>query len=417
MDADTLPPSPPTSRPVPPPKRRAPKGSPRPSRRPEGRWVVSVELPRLGAQRRRHPIYGHSPAEVRAKLTQARATLASGRPLPDRRTHLSAVLEAWLSDRDRSPIRRSTWVSYEAHCNLHITPDLGEIAIGKLTADQFERWLATLRERGMSAAMRRKCLVTLRAALSWAVVKGYVPISPAMGVRLPERGQPKPWQPLDDTDIDAIYAAISEHRLRTLFRLALTTGARMGELMALTRDDMDFDKRTITIAHTLTWVTGTRGESARTKPKTKAANRVLNLPDSLWDDLMEHLARTDAEADAGGWEPAGRAVFVRRNGRLLRGDGTGGVGDQYKRCLLRAGIEPHPFHTTRHIAASEMLRSNSDNLTQVAKMLGHSTYRHTVDMYGHLIPDATRDVLSRVADRHYQQDRQSNRQSEETATP
>jgi len=393
-------------------KRRAPKGNPKPTRRRDGRWAVYVELPQSGGQRRRHPIYGSSPSEVRALAAKAKATLASGRPLPDRRTNLSEVLAAWLLDRDRSSLRRSTLVPYETHCRLHIAPHLGTIAIGKLTADQIEEWLAALADDGVSAAMRRKVLVTLRAALSWAVIQGYIPISPASGVRLPDRGKPKPWRPLPDADVQKIYDAVEGHRLRTLFRLALSAGPRQGELLALTRDDLNYENHTITIAATLSWVTGVRGQSARYGPKTKAAYRTIPLSDYQWNDLMDHLERMDAEAAAGGWEPAGGLVFVRSNGRPLRGDGTGGVGDQYKRCLVRAGIEPHNFHTTRHIAASAMLRYNSDNLTQVAQVLGHSTYRHTIDMYGHLVPDATREVLSRVADRYYQHDRQSNRQSD-----
>lgn len=99
-----------------------------------------------------------------------------------------------------------------------------------------------------------------------------------------------------------------------------------------------------------------------------------------WTERLAALAAGRAYADT-------PYLFVRSNGNPLRGDGSGGVGDQFKRRLRRAGLPIRNFHQTRHIAASILLSLNGNNIHEVQQILGHSTYRMTLDLYSHLVPE------------------------------
>jgi integrase len=317
-------------------------------------------------------------------------------------TPLKDVLDEWLTsldgDDDERPVRPSTWIGYETHVRLHINPWLGETLATDLQVSGVERCLKELRSNGRSNQMRRKVLGTLRTALKWAVGHKFVGENVATAARLPPKPPAKKWEPASRDEVNAILEAIKDHRLRTHFRIALMLGPRMGELNALRLEDLNHERKTVDLHNTLSWV---EGVPKAVPSKTEAGLRTIRLPDSLWADLLDHIRRRESERKAKGtsWTEYG-LVFTRSNGNPLRGDGSGGVNDLFKRCLRRAGLRPRNFHQTRHIAASLLLALDGNNLVEVGQIMGHSTYRHTTDLYGHLMPDFQVEI-ARLLDAYY----------------
>jgi integrase len=371
-------------------RRRSRRGESLPYQRSDGRWAIDVELPRApGSNRARKVLYGRSPREATAKAREYRKSLTAAMAEPDYRTPLGQLLDRWLEDirpADRDDdLAHSTWTAYEIHCRLHIEPYLDDVPAGTLTAARVEAWLADLERDGRSKAMRLKVLTTLRTALKAARRKGWVSSNAATDAKAPRRPRRKLWRPIRDAELAAIVASFSGHRLEALFRVALTIGARLGELLALRWvEDVDEEARTIAINHTLTWHRD--GVAVLKEVKTDRSARTIRLPDSVWDALMDHRARQELERTRSGWTEYG-FVFTRSNGGPLRGDGTGGVGDQFKRCLRRAGLRIRNFHQLRHQAASVLLALNGGNIHEAAQILGHSSHRMTADLYGHLLAE------------------------------
>ena len=381
---------------------RGAPGEHKPYRRADGRWCVAVELPRvLGGPRRRRTVYGPTQTDVRRMARELQALVDGGAATPDQRTPLRVVLERYLAEREPDPddplegIRHSTWEGYEAHTRLHIAPYLGTLAIGDIKKPQLTQWLTQLKQDGRSVAMRRKVLVSLRTILKWAVGEGYVVRNEAAFVALPRKARSKKWMPLPAETVSSIVAAVEGHRLECLFLVALTVGARLGELLALRWDeDIDEPARTISINHTLDWI---GREPVRYPNKTEKSQRSIRLPDAIWEELVLHRSAQAAERRSAGkaWTEYG-LVWTRSNGQPLRGDGTGGVGDQFKRCLKRAKLRDQRFHDLRHQAASILLMLNGGNLVQVQQILGHSSHRMTVDLYGHLTTEALEHLVGLV---------------------
>lgn len=360
------------------------------------RFAVELPLPpSAGRARPRTPLYGRSEAEVIANWNDAVTALDRGLEPLDRNAPLSEILRRYLTAREpahtaagESAIVTSTWIGYEAHCRLHIAPFLGRVPIGALTTRRVKCWLGELEAAGRSTAIRGKVLVTLRTIVGWAQGEGYLDANPATGAK-PPRHRRKEIAPFSLGEIDAIRDAIKGHRLEAEMAIALTMGPRLGELNGLWLDDVDFERHTISVGHTLSWVTGK--PVREDDPKTPKSRRTIALPATVWSLLegyLEARASERAAARASGRPYADTPyLFVRSNGGPLRGDGTGGVGDQFKGCLRRAGLPIRNFHQTRHIAASILLSLNGNNIHEVQQILGHSTYRMTLDLYSHLMPE------------------------------
>ena len=380
--------------------RKAP--DPVPRLRPDGRWWIREELPHVvGQRRRRASIYGATPEECLAAWRARDRSVRSGDRAPERGQPLEEILAAWLDWLEPAGpehrLRRTSWIGYETHIRKHIVPWLGRVRVTELTVGQVEDWLVSLQHEGRSAPMRRKVLTTLRSALKWAGPRLGVQLTAASAAGLPKADRAKKWKAPPSSEVDAILAAIAKHRLRAHFLIALTLGPRMGELNGLWWDEVDREARTIELAHTLAWPSG---GMIREDSKTVAGQRTIRLPDSVWDVLMEWEERQAAERAAAGaaWrgKPDEPYVFTRSTGTPLRGDGSGGAGAQWKACLRRAGLSPRNFHQTRHISASVLLALNGNNLVEVGQVLGHSTYRFTIDRYAHLGPDASRTIAAKL---------------------
>jgi integrase len=384
-------------------QRRRP-GEPIPRLQLHGRYRIRVDLPHVrGQARRRKSVWGRTSQEC---LKKWRLWMQSGGPPPGDDPTVRDVAGAWLTWLEpHGPEERlapSTWISYEGHMRLHTWPFIGDVAVSDLTPESVEEWLATLQAQGRSQAMRRKVLTDLRSCFKWALGRGIIRSNPASAAGLPRKPRAEKWKPLPGSEVEAIRQAIVGHRLEPLWMIALMLGPRLGELTGLWWSDLDRDARTIELGHTLSWAEGY--PDRRDKTKTVAGQRTIWLPRVIMDALQVHEGRQRAERAKAGTTWKGKDsepyMFTRSTGAPLRGDGTGGVGDLWKRALRRVGLTPRKFHATRHLASSLLLSLNGNNLVEVHQILGHSTFATTVELYGHLRPEAAKAVADLI-DEHY----------------
>jgi integrase len=120
-----------------------------------------------------------------------------------------------------------------------------------------------------------------------AVVDRVLTSSPAVGVKLPRVDRPK-LQPLELDQVLALAAAMPE-RARTAVLFAAGSGLRMGEVLGLTVDRVDWLRRTVTVDRQM--VTPASGEPHLAPPKTPSSQRAVPLAQVTLDVLAAHLAR------------------------------------------------------------------------------------------------------------------------------
>jgi integrase len=187
--------------------------------------------------------------------------------------------------------------------------------------------------------------------------------------------------PLSAEEVRRLLAAATDDRLEALWVLAVHTGMRQGELLALKWTDVDLEAGKISVRRTLTRESGhhTLGE-----PKTKKSRRTVKLTGAATEVLRSHLSRQMADMDQLGdlYRDQG-LVFTTDSGAPLN---PSNVRNRNLRRLTRKAELPEiRFHDLRHTCATLLLSRNVHQKI-VQEMLGHSTVAITLDTYSHVLP-------------------------------
>jgi integrase len=262
--------------------------------------------------------------------------------------------------------RATTKREKEIHLRCHILPALGDLPLSAVNEGAIDTFAASLGQKDLAPKTIANVLTTLgtvlRAAVSWGAL-----------TRCPRIVKPR--VPAPST---AYYTSAESHRLLHAVRgtdayaillLALHTGVRAGELLAVRWDDVDFAQRHVTVRRS-------RTRDLEGPPKS---GRERVIPMSA--DLVGVFA---------GLTPRGDRIFSKTDGTPLR------LGDLHHALDLaceRAGVRRLRFHDLRHTFASQLAAAGAP-LTYVQAWLGHADLRMLL-RYVHLA--GIRDVANVMA--------------------
>lgn len=351
------------------------------------RGLASYEDPETGKQRRRsvtRKTKATAEMALRALIASLpKVTLVSRRKpgtvsLPNAIADdsLLAYLHRWLAHKRRE-LRPTT---YRAYVNelLHLTPELGEIPLLSLSAMQIQQAITDRQDRQLSTA---KCLSTalrtLRMALWQAVLWGVMPSNPASMARAP-RTRPKEMAVWDQEQTGRFLEHAGQHRLGPLFTLALSTGMRRGEMLALAWGDLDLEHADLTVSRN--YIRDITGEWVLGEPKTRAGVRGIPLADDMVALLQAHRLEEQ------GWfgpRTGEHPMFTRSSGERLD---PSNVARLFHRLVREAGVPRIRFHDLRHTAASLLIRQGVPAKV-VSDRLGHADVAFTLSVYTHLYDD------------------------------
>jgi integrase len=179
----------------------------------------------------------------------------------------------------------------------------------------------------------------------------------------------------------AVLDTLREHKLYPIVALALSTGMRRGELLALQWADVDLDRAVLRVERS---VEETKAGLRIKPPKTKRGRRNVDLSADVVTMLRDHR-RQQLEirlALGQGGQPS--LVFSTKEGELLSPDN---LSRDWGRVSRAKKLPRVPFHALRHTHASTLIRAGVDILT-ISRRLGHGKASVTLDTYGHLVEGA-----------------------------
>jgi len=369
----------------------------------DGRWEARINLGwqlRPDGKRRRHRkcFYGATRAAVQAQLTAALRDQDQGLPIPTDQQTVREFLGRWLDDSVKPSVKQQTHDQYAQSVRLYLAPDdaLGKIRLTKLAPADVQRLINAKLKAGLSPRTVQLALVVLRRALDQAVKWSLIARNVAKLVDPPKMVRPK-GRPFTPAQAVTFLEAIKGKRLEAVCTLALL-GLRQGELLGLRWQDVDLEKRTVTISQSLQRIGRKHHDGAKRKStlqfvdtKTDRSRRTLALPDFITAALRAYHVRQIERRLAMGrdWHESG-LMFTTGIGTPIE---PRNLYRDFKLLLAKTELPSIRFHDLRHSAAT-LLLARGVPMRAIMELLGHSRIGVTMDTYAAVMPEMMREVAN-----------------------
>lgn len=357
-------------------------------RKSDGRWVGSITLP----DGTRKVFYGKKQSEVVAKIDDALHDLRRGMLAIGPNITVQEYMEQWLEDIHKSTVKLSSYKTYRGLLDRYIIPGLGRIKLQSLTPQHVQAFYSKKLKDGLSPKTINDVHGLLHKALSNAVKWNTIPRNVCEAVTLPRVAR-KEKAVLTAEQARYLLKEMKDHRLEALFTLAIVTGMREGELLALRWQDIDFSGCSLQVMRTVRYIKGYGYVEA--EPKTVKSRRKIMLPFFAVEVLALHKTRQEEQRreNANVWVDRG-LVFATAEGNYIA---LTTLRRALNGVLKQAGLPHIRFHDLRHSAATILL-SRGTHPKVVQEILGHSQVSMTLDVYSHVLPSMQEDVTRRWDD-------------------
>lgn len=343
--------------------------------RKNGAWEARLHLP----DGRRTSIYADTRQEAARRLAEALRDRDKGIPIVGEKQTVGQYLTSWL-EMVKPTIRPRTWKRYQELLTLHVIPTLGKISLAKLTPQHVLALYRAKLDAGLSSSTVHHIGTVLHGALAQAERLDLVARNVCSLVDTPRMAD-RELHVLTPGQVHLLLAAVADDRLEALYVLAVTTGMREGELLALRWRDVDLERKTLSVRATL-YHTKEDGYIL-SSPKTKRSQRQIALSALALAALRRHRLRQDLERLASPEWADLDFVFPNTVGKPM--DAMNLLHHQFHPLLKRAGLPRIRFHDLRHTAAT-LLLGRGVNPKIVSEMLGHASIAITLDTYSHVLP-------------------------------
>jgi integrase len=303
------------------------------------------------------------------------------RPQPPeivRQGSLSEWLDEWLAE---MALARPRTINFYREKLAHVRPQLGAKALVELQPRDIRLALSSMASDGVSPTMLHHIHRTLTSALYGAKRERLIGDNPCVDVARPKRADFEATT-LTEEQARRLVAAARGTKLGPLVGVALFTGMRQGELLALTWDDIDLEVGQITVNKTVQW-SKKAGDVHRPGPtKTRSARRTVRIEGPALTALGEQRQQCDAIRERAPWWVEHNLVFPALQGGYMAPSGA--FFREYRTLLARADCPQIRFHDLRHTAGLFLTRSVG--VVVASRILGHASPTITMTLYGHAQP-------------------------------
>ena len=296
----------------------------------------------------------------------------------------------WYETCCKPAVRPNTRTGYENNIRLYIRPRLGDIPLNKLTTNDIQQFINWMRQdgrseyresrgEGLSSNTIRHCCGLCRRALEKAVTEKLIVRNPAEECKLPPARRME-MRLLSREELQKLLIQAKAEGYYEVFLLELTTGLRVGELMALQWDDLNFNTGELRIERQIYQI---KGELLIQPPKNKASIRSVILPPAVVSALKKYkqtvfsrwMFPSPKKEDA----PIAPSVASHRLAKILK----------------HAGCKKVRFHDLRHVFATNALEHGMDVKT-LSTVIGHVSSATTLNVYAHVTSDMQRQAAARI---------------------
>lgn len=286
--------------------------------------------------------------------------------------------EHWQAD-TLLALKASSVKYYNFHLERNVLPVIGSLRLCDVTRQVVKQVLLDRKKDGYSNSTLHGIRLTLSKVFQAAVELGYLENNPASGIQLGERRPAEDRKVLSPAEIRLLLTYLSEP-CRTIVLVAVLTGLRIGEILALRWKRLDFVRGTIEVTETFS-------DGRFGTPKTRSSRRVVPMSRAVRDVFELHRNTCSGALPE-------HLVFQTPKGTPQSPKNL------YNRVLApacdKAGLSRVSWHSFRHTNAT-LLGEVGESVKTAQSILGHSDVETTLNTYMHAIPDSQRRAVERVA--------------------
>ncbi|MGY5031049.1 tyrosine-type recombinase/integrase [Streptomyces sp. 900116325] len=304
------------------------------------------------------------------------------------RVAFGSYASTWITERG---ISASTADLYRSLLRNHLAPTFDRVALADITPAMVRAWRVARLDAGAGASSVAKSYALLRAVLMTAVEDRLIRRNPCRVKRASVA--PTPERPT--ATVQEVYdlAGAIQPRYRALVLLAAFTGLRWGELIGLSRRDIDLNSGTLRVRRNVAELHS--GKQLVKEPKSTAGKRTVAIPAVIVSDLATHLA---VFAEPG---PDGRVFIGAKKATPRRNH----FGKLWRKACDQVGIKGLHFHDLRH-TGNTLAAATGASTRELMTRMGHSTARAAL-IYQHATAERERligQAVSAVVEQARKQD-------------
>lgn len=298
--------------------------------------------------------------------------------------------EEWLTHYIKPSSKQRTFEQYSRAAQIHILPYLGDIELTDLTPFILQKFITDLTTngnkrtgKGLSPNFVKTILSVIQNSLKTAHLVGYLPEYSANKIKRPKIAEKQVdcFTIQEQKKIEEAALSAKKDKYRGVI-LCLYTGLRIGELLALTWNDIDFEKSILSVTKTC-HDGNENGEHIRIidTPKTENSRRQIPLSKTLVKMLKEMKKKSKCEfVIADGEKP----IFIRSYQRMFE-------------LFLKKLKLPHKgFHSLRHTFATRALECGMD-VKSLSEILGHKNATITLNRYAHSLWEHKAEMMNKLS--------------------
>jgi integrase len=361
-------------------------------------WAIVIDLGRdPGGKRRQkwHTVHG-TKQDAERELANLLNSIHKGDYVEPSKMTVSDYLSNWLAEYAKLNVSPKTYERYMDIISKNILPALGEYHLSKLRPLHIQSFYTDALTQGrkdgrggLSAQTVLHFHRVLRKALQQAVKWQLLARNPTEAVEAP-RPQRKEMHAVDETGTARLLHAVEGMRLYMPVLLAVMTGMRRGEILALRWQDTDLEKGKIAVRRSLEQ---TRDGLRFKQPKTGKGMRSIALPGIAVQTLRRHkIAQAQERLRLGPAYEDNDLVCPRLDGGPWAPDS---LSTAFAGLIRRSDLPRVRFHDLRHSHATQLLR-HGIHPKVVSERLGHSKVGITLDTYSHVLPGMQEEAASKV---------------------
>lgn len=336
-------------------------------------WQASIDMPKgLDGKRNRPTFYG-TKTQCEEWLIEKQYEKQNSIYVAGKDATLENYLKEWHKIYNKTKAE-TTQQLYDMYIKVHIVPAIGKMKIGKITGLHIQQFYNE-KLKTLSGNTLLKIHSFLSRSFKDAVKNRYLKDNPCDAARLPKKI--KPTQTVcKESDLIKLLTIVRGTVDEIYIILASSAGLRRGEICGLQWENVDFEKRTITVSKTITRFS----TNIEKEPKNETSKRTIILPKIVFDRLKEY-----------------RGTLGIHHKYVLPQYKPQSYSSHFKKLLARYDIPHIRFHDLRHFNAIIMLKAGVPDKV-ASKRLGHAQVQTTREIYQHVIEDmdsAASDIIEK----------------------